>query len=404
MSGKEVVGIDINEDIVNSLNNGIVHIEEPGLDKLVAMLFASGKIIAKKKPEPADVFIIAVPTPIKEDKTANLDYVIEATKSILPCIREGNVVIIESTISPRTTIDIVKPILAASKLKVGEEIYLAHCPERVLPGQIMRELVENDRVIGGVNLRSAQKAAEVYRAFVKGELLLTDATTAEMCKLMENTYRDVNIALANEIVKISNSLGINAHEVISYANRHPRVNIHQPGPGVGGHCLAVDPYFIVEAAPKEAKMIALAREINSSMPQYVVEQVERLVPSDSKVAILGITYKGNIDDTRESPAEHVIDLLIEQGYKVVVHDPHVKEYYHPLFDIEDALNNSDCALILTDHNEFRNLKPDIFNKMRKKIILDTKDCLTGFEGTDISLYKIGHIWSTVDKLALANVG
>jgi UDP-N-acetyl-D-mannosaminuronic acid dehydrogenase len=287
-NGWSVLGVDLNPVAVNSINKGTIHIEEVGLEELVHEAVKNGNLKASHKAEEADCFIIAVPTPINSDDTANLEYVKSACESILSVIKKGDIVIVESTIPPRTIDDVVAPIFRAAGWTVGEEIYLAHCPERVLPGRIVIEVVENDRIVGGVNEASTNSAAEVYATFVTGKILKTSALSAEMSKLMENTYRDVNIALANELVKISEKLGIDALEVINLANHHPRVNLHFPGPGVGGHCLAVDPYFIIEKAPEESVLIADSRRINNSMPDFVIEQMENVISNkNAKVAVLG---------------------------------------------------------------------------------------------------------------------
>ncbi|WP_069650411.1 UDP-N-acetyl-D-mannosamine dehydrogenase [Caloranaerobacter ferrireducens] len=380
LSGHQVIGVDINEKVVEKLNKGEVHIEEPGLDKVVKMMVDTGKIIARTSPEESDVFIIAVPTPNKNDKykSCDLSYVLSAVKSIIPYIKNGDVIIVESTIAPRTTDDFIKPIIEEAGFKVGQDVYLAHCPERVLPGKIMEELVENNRIVGGCTPKCAEKAAEVYRNFVKGEILITDAKTAEMSKLMENTFRDVNIALANELVKVCNSLDINALEVIRLANKHPRVNLHQPGPGVGGHCLAVDPYFIIEKAPELARIISLARETNNSMPHYVVSKVKQMTSDikDPKIAILGITYKGNIDDMRESPALEVIELLKEEGFEVAIHDPHVNTDVLELVSLNKAVRKADMILILADHNEFKTIDyNELAKEMRTPLVFDTKNII-----------------------------
>lgn len=378
-SGWEVTGVDINPVAVEKLNKGEIHIEEVGLGLLVEKVVSTGFLRAKLSPTYADAFIIAVPTPHNEDNTANLKYVINAVESIIPFFKNGNTVIIESTIPPRTIDDVIAPLLKENGWEPGKDIYLAHCPERVLPGRILIELVENTRIVGGINEESAQKAAEIYRSFVKGDIITTSASSAEMSKLMENTYRDVNIALANELAKISEKLGINALEVIKLANHHPRVNIHLPGPGVGGHCLAVDPYFIIEKAPAESVLISNSRKINDSMPEFVFNQLKKILPNKgSKVAVFGLTYKGNIDDIRESPAMDILSLVRKEGYSVAVHDPHVnqEQVNFPLYSFEDAIKNASCILILTDHNEFKKIDEEILlSTMNFPIIFDTKNCL-----------------------------
>ncbi|MEH7317571.1 nucleotide sugar dehydrogenase [Priestia megaterium] len=393
-SGFEVVGVDINDKAVNLLNQGKIHIEEVGLGQLVKKVVEDGRLKSSLSPEVADCFIIAVPTPNYPDHTANLEYVKSATESLLPYLKKGNVVIVESTIPPRTIDDVVAPIIQAEGWKVGEEIYLAHCPERVLPGKILIELVENTRIVGGINEISAIKAAEVYGSFVTGDIIKTSAVTAEMSKLMENTYRDVNIALANELAKISDKLGINALEVIQLANRHPRVNIHQPGPGVGGHCLAVDPYFIIEKAPEESPLITNARRINNSMPEFVVEHVEKIVGKSGKIAIFGLTYKGNIDDIRESPAMDAVCLLQEKGYELSLYDPHVKQDQvgFTLSTFDEAIDQADLILVLTDHNEFKGLdEVKIHTKMRHSVIFDTKNHVK-INSESIKYYNYGNLF------------
>jgi UDP-N-acetyl-D-mannosaminuronic acid dehydrogenase len=396
-AGNEVVGVDINPKIVDTINKGKIHIEENGLEELVKKVIENGNLRASLKPEEADVFIIAVPTPIHKDFSANIDYVIQAANGIKGVIKKGDIVIIESTIPPRTTDDVVAPILQEAGFNVHEDIYLAHCPERVLPGRILEELVYNTRIVGGINPLAAKKAADVYRLVVKGEIIETSAVTAEMTKLMENTYRDVNIALANELVKICSRLNINAHEVIKLANKHPRVNIHLPGPGVGGHCLAVDPYFIVEKAPEEALLIKTARDINKSMPDFVVKHTRYLVSEikNPVVSIFGLSYKGNIDDIRESPAIDIYEKLRADGHiNLKVFDPHVQQDQTeiPLLTFEEAVAESNLILILTDHNEFKSLD---FNKikslMRTPVIFDTRNCVNNVDEEGITVYKIGNL-------------
>jgi len=376
--GFKVVGVDVNEKVLAKIRQGEPHIREPGLKTLVEAAVKSGSLLVRSQPEPANVFIIAVPTPVAPDKKADLSFVKSAAESILPVLEAGNLVILESTCPPGTTKEFLAPILAQSGLEVGKELFVAYCPERVLPGKILKELIGNDRVIGGINRESAEKAKELYSAFVEGEIFLTDATTAEMVKLMENTYRDVNIALANEFALICEELGIDVWKAIELANRHPRVNIHKPGPGVGGHCIPIDPWFIAEKVPQIARLIKLSRQINDKQPYRVFDLVIQLtkgIPSP-KIAILGVSYKGNVDDTRESPAKVLIQLLKEHEYTVTAHDPYVEEFEHELVGLEEALHNADCAVIMTDHDQYRYLDPEDLGKlMRTKQVLDTRRVL-----------------------------
>lgn len=374
-----VHGVDVNPKAITAINNGTIHIEEVGLEKLVKQAVEKDKLKASNVAVPADCYIVAVPTPINSDNTANLQYVKEACQSILPVIQKGNTVIVESTIPPRTMDDVITPIFKEAGWDIGNDIYLAHCPERVLPGRIVIEVIENDRIVGGVNEASTEAASKVYGTFVTGKILKTTALSAEMSKLMENTYRDVNIALANELVKISEKLGIDALEVINLANHHPRVNLHLPGPGVGGHCLAIDPYFIIEKAPHESQLIANARTINKSMPNFVIEQLDKIISNkESKVAILGLTYKGNIDDVRESPAMEIVEELIKQQYAITVHDPHINQdqVKFKLSSFSEAILDAECILVLTDHNEFKQLnEEEILEKMKKPLVFDTRNCV-----------------------------
>jgi len=321
------------------------HIKEPGLNTLVEVRIKSGNLKVQNSPEEADVFIIAVPAPVTKDKKADLQFVKSAAESILPILRKENLVILESTSPPGTTKDFLAPILARSGLKIGEEVYLAYCPERVLPGRILEELIENDRVIGGINLKSAQKAQELYKTFVTGHIFLTDATTAEMVKLMENTYRDVNIALANEFALICEKLGINVWEAIELANKHPRVNIHKPGPGVGGHCIPIDPWFIVALAPETARLIRTARDVNDSKPEHVLNKIRDAIntfsmahpeksSSDVTVALFGLTFKPDTDDLRESPSVKIVWALEEQGVgRILAVEPYIDQLPAELVDV-----------------------------------------------------------------------
>jgi UDP-N-acetyl-D-mannosaminuronic acid dehydrogenase len=396
--GYKVVGVDIDEKRVNTIKNGELVIEEQGLMTLVKGAINSGNLDVKTEPEGADAFIICVPTPAKyEDgiKKCDLTCVLSAVENIKNHIKDGNLVLIESTIPPKTTEMLYNLI--------NKNIYMAYCPERVLPGNILKELVENDRTIGGINKKSAELAKEIYESFVEGNIYLTDCTTAEMVKLMENTYRDVNIALANEFAKVCNEMDVNVWDAINLANKHPRVNILNPGPGVGGHCISIDPWFIVEKS-KNAKLIKMARELNDNMPKYVcdliIEEFKKLNIKNPKVGVFGITYKGNVDDTRESPAKKVIECLLSNNFEVSIYDPHASIFEYPIDDIKKCINNSDALIFLTDHDEFRDFgKDDIFEiskLMRNKIVIDTRNILNHNLwkelGFDVKLLGDGRTW------------
>lgn len=386
----EVVGVDVNEEIINNLNKGKIHIEEPGIAEIIKNAIDNNRYHASLTPEKADAFIITVPTPyIAENYSCDLSYVIEACNEILPFIEKGNTVIVESTIAPMSTDDVIKPIFEKAGYTIGKDLYLAHCPERVLPGKIIEELIHNDRIIGGITPECSKKASEVYGQFVEGELMLTEAKTAELSKCMENTYRDVNIALANELAKICAEIGVNALDVIKMANKHPRVNLHSPGPGVGGHCLAIDPYFIYAKAPETAKIIKLARDTNNSMPQFVYENVCKIIP-EGKISIFGVSYKGNTGDDRESPAYEIIVLLENKGYEIAIYEPHIER--DNFVDFNEAIEGSNLILILADHNEFKEMDYEsIKDKMETPIIFDTKNILEEVP-KGIKLYNYGNLY------------
>ncbi|WP_353057416.1 nucleotide sugar dehydrogenase [Neobacillus niacini] len=380
--GKVVHGVDINEEIVNKINRKQLHIEEKGLKEKLVEAIDQKHLTVSTKPEEADVFIIAVPSPIKNDKTANLSYVEKATEAIVPYLQKGNLVILESTVPPLTVEKVMLPVLEKTNLEIGRELFVAHSPERVIPGKVFEELINNDRIIGGINEKSSELAVELYRTFVVGNIHITDAKTAELVKVIENTYRDVNIAFANELARICDNLNINVWEAIKLANYHPRVNIHSPGPGVGGHCIAVDPWFLVELQPETAKIIGVARNINDSMPHYTTNKVISIIDQQSiqhgKVAVLGLSYKADIDDTRESPSLDVMRALEEQKIEYSVFDPHIKEqiFMKQTKTIEEAVEHADLILIMTNHQEFKKLNPEsLKDKMRTKIIYDTKKCI-----------------------------
>lgn len=377
-SGVKVIGVDVNQKVVNSLQNGEVHIYEPGLRTLVQAAVQSGNLVIADHPEEADAFIIAVPTPFYDEKKADLTYVKSAAESIVPCMRKGNLVVLESTSPPLTTIDILIPILEKSGLKAGDDFYVAYSPERVLPGQILRELIENARVIGGMDEKSAQIGKALYQTFVKGEIITTTATTAEMVKLMENTYRDVNIAIANEFARLADRFGVDVWEAIEIANLHPRVNILRPGPGVGGHCISVDPWFLVEAAPDITPLIHTARLVNDSQPDHVVDLIKRILGGleNKKVTVLGLAYKPDVDDLRESPAIEITHKLAESGASVTAFEPFKPEFMVPgvlmATTLEEAVKQAEIIVLLVNHTEFKRLDPhDLVSITPARAILDT---------------------------------
>lgn len=359
--GYIVHGVDIVQSVVNTINNGEIHISEPDLHAFIETAVKNGNLHADTKPTYADVFIIAVPTPFHEGYIPNIDYVISAAESITPYVKEGNIVILEST-SPVGTTKKVEDILENNGIDVSR-LYIAYCPERVIPGRIMHELIENDRIVGGKDTESARIISNFYRDFVTGEVYETDTKTAEMCKLVENSFRDVNIAFANEISMLCDKLGINVLELIELANRHPRVNILKPGVGVGGHCIAVDPWFIVHSDSKLSKLIRTAREVNNYKTEWVIKKIKnnalkfekenRLKP---KIACLGLAFKPDVDDIRESPALYIVKRLIIEGYDVLPVEPNVNNFKDfQLYDIEEAIKKADIITLLVAHREFKKL-------------------------------------------------
>jgi UDP-N-acetyl-D-mannosaminuronic acid dehydrogenase len=372
VKGFKVHGIDVRQDVVDQLNQGRVHIVEPGLDILIKSAVHSGNFKASLQIESADIFIIAVPTPFKENYDPDLSYVKAASESIAPFIQEGNLIILEST-SPVGTTEKIKEWISAINPKV-ENIHYAHCPERVIPGRVLQEIVENDRVVGGVDAQSTEKAANFYRNFVEGNVLTTDARTAEMCKLTENSFRDVNIAFANELSIICDKLNINVWVMIRLANQHPRVKILQPGPGVGGHCIAVDPWFIVAAAPEQSRLLKTAREVNDSKPHFVIDQVKEALthlPENATVACLGLAFKADIDDLRESPALEIAKELKQiLKDRLIVCEPNVKVNIDQFKNVSlDEALKAEFLVILVDHKEFKALPKSAF---ANKVIVDTR--------------------------------
>ena len=375
--GFVVSGIDINEDIVSKINKGEIHIIEDGLKAYVKSAVSSTKLKAFNKIQKSDVYIICVPTPFqnknKKIPKPNIDYVLSATKSIAQFIKPGDLIILEST-SPVGTTEKVKQTLKNCGANL-EDVHIAYCPERVLPGKIMTEIVENDRIVGGLTSISTKKAMEFYRLFVSGDIIATDAKTAEMCKLAENSFRDLNIAFANELSMICDKQGINVWNLIKLANKHPRVNIMQPSTGVGGHCIAVDPWFIVSQNKEKAKLIQTAREINNYKTKWVIDKIKSNVHSYSKdgvkpkIACLGLSFKPNIDDLRESKALEVAETLLAEGYEVITVEPNVKSHKNlNILNLFDAIEQADLICLLVKHREF--LEPDVKKKLIKCKALD----------------------------------
>ncbi|VAW89977.1 UDP-N-acetyl-D-mannosamine dehydrogenase [hydrothermal vent metagenome] len=388
--GIDVIGVDVNQHAVDLINQGKVHIVEPDLDIIVRSAVQTGNLRATVTPEPADAFMIAVPTPFKDDHQPDLSYIEAAAKAIAPVLEKGNLVVLESTSPVGSTEklagwladarpDLIFPLNGAASTDVN----VAYCPERVLPGYVLQELISNDRVVGGLSSECAQKAIALYEIFVKGDCLITNARTAEMAKLTENSFRDVNIAFANELSIICDTLQINVWELIKLSNRHPRVNILKPGPGVGGHCIAVDPWFIVSSDPNNAKIIRTAREVNDGKPHYVVDKVIKAADrfKDPVIACLGLSFKADIDDLRESPAMGIVDILAKKEVgKILVVEPNIGELPDKLegrvtkVDLSNALKEADITVLLVDHKEFRNIS---LEKLHGCMTIDTRGVLGG---------------------------
>ena len=394
--GIKVSGVDLNPDIVKTINQGKIHIVEPDLDELVKNTVLKGNLRAMTMADKADVFIISVPTPFKEGHKPDLSYIKSAVKTIAPILDKGNLVILESTSPVGTSEKIahwikeVRPemVLPEFDKEIKSDLHIAHCPERVLPGNILFELVQNDRIIGGISNECAKKAVNFYKIFVEGDCLITDCRTAELSKLVENSFRDVNIAFANELSLICDKLNINVWELINLANRHPRVDILQPGPGVGGHCIAVDPWFIVDSAPNEAKIIKLARSVNDEKPNFVLRKIDEAITNSSKdvselsIACLGLSFKADIDDFRESPALEISKKISTIGFKKqYIVEPNISSLPSELDanlvileELEKAINHSDILLLLVDHISFKKIN---FSILSGKEIIDTRGVWSG---------------------------
>lgn len=363
--GVKIVGVDINPQVVNMTNQGRLHIIEPGMKEMLQEVVNNGCLHASNTPEVSDAYFMVVPTPFKGDHEPDISYVESATRMVLPLLKQGDLYVIEST-SPVGTTEKMAELIFTERPELRDHVYIAYCPERVLPGNVVYELIHNDRVIGGLNEASTKKAQEFYSLFVQGTLHPTDCKTAEMCKLTENSCRDMQIAFANELSIICEKAGINVWELISLANKHPRVNILQPGCGVGGHCIAVDPYFISSEFPKEARMIAMAREVNNSKADWCAEKVQNAMlrfELDKKrkpaVAMMGLAFKPNIDDLRESPAKYIVTKVMQKcnNASIMVVEPNITEHkIFKLTDYREAYNKADIVVFLTAHTQFKELK------------------------------------------------
>ncbi len=368
--GYAVHGVDVKPEVVEIINKGEIHIVEPELDAFVKSAVQSGNLKASLKPDYADIFMISVPTPIDRDNNPDINYVIQAADAIAPYIKNQNIIILESTSPVGTTEKVAKILKEKGSAK---DFYIAYSPERVLPGQTMRELVENDRIVGGITEEAARRVQRFYKTFVHGEVLVTDSRTAEMSKLTENACRDVNIAFANELSILCDKFGINVWELINLANRHPRINILKPGSGVGGHCIAIDPWFIVAEGKEDARIIRMAREINNRKPLWVIEKVEQAIgefkqknKKEPIVACMGITFKPDIDDLRESPSLHIVHDLISKGINPLVAEPNVKKYSDlTLTNYNEAITKADIVLFLVAHKQFKDLSIPV-----EKVIID----------------------------------
>lgn len=384
--GLDVVGVDVTAKAVDTINRGEIHIVEPDLDIVVRSVVTTGKLRATLVPEPADAFMIAVPTPFMANHEPDMSFIKQAAKAIAPVLKQGDLVVLEST-SPVGATEMVSQWLAEERPdlrfphehKDKPDVHLAHCPERVLPGHVLQELVANDRVIGGLTPACAEKAQELYQTFVRGECIITDARTAELSKLTENAFRDVNIAFANEMSLVADRLKVDVWELIALANRHPRVNILQPGPGVGGHCIAVDPWFIVSSAPEEARLIRTARQVNDSKPDFIVAKVQAAAEEFKRpvIACLGLSFKADIDDLRESPAMEIVEKIVAKKLgRILVVEPHIDELPKSLqgqgvelVSVDYALAEANTLVALVDHKVFKNIPA---TKTSTKVVIDTR--------------------------------
>jgi len=365
-SGIRVYGFDIDTKKIDLLKEGHLPFEEKGLDSLFDE--AKEYFTPIESLQESDVFILTLPTPITEEKTCDISYVVNAVKRVCSVLKDGDLVVLESTVSPGTTVNTVKPILD----ETGKQYFLSYVSEKAIPGDTIHEMQYNHRIIGGINEGSAQRTKEVYDHFVTGPIHLTDCTTAETVKLLENTYRDVNIALANELAQRLTQFNVNAWEAINLANFHPRVNLHKPGPGVGGHCIAIDPWFLVS---EDTPLIHLARNINDTMPKKVCSLVEHVVSGkpDASIVLLGVSYKSNVDDDRESPTYEIRSILESNGYLVSLYDPLIKDDPEISTDLSVVTHDADCLVLVTDHDVFKTIDPAEITNMRSKNLVDTRN-------------------------------
>lgn len=395
-AGKQVFGVDINVELLDNIQNGKHQIEDTELNEMLTKVVKEKQLITGTQVVESDVFIIAVPTPVK-DRKIDLRYVEIACDNICNVLKHGDLVILESTVAPGTTLGNVKPILESTGLKAGEDFSLSHIPERVQPGRLKEELTGNSRIIGGFDERSTALSKKVYASFVDAELFETDIVTAETVKVMENTYRDINIALANEFLLICEKLNVDPSEAIKLANQHPRIHILNPGPGVGGHCIPVDPWFLVEKAPEEAKLVKLARERNDYMPIKVTEDIVEILKAikGSRVSLLGCTYKENTSDDRESPARSIVEELTAKGITYQLFDPHVKKpWNHFARSLLTCIENTDVMVLLVPHNEFVGINPmELINQTECRVIFDCTGKLQKeeWEKAGFRLLRLGNV-------------
>lgn len=399
-AGYEVVGVDVNKDLINELTQGKCRLEEPDVNELVEGVLKDGALTVSLSPVEADIFIVCVPTPVDQNGDADLSMVAAATKAAAPYMRKGNLVILESTSPINTTRDIIGGAIQYVGLDPHSDVDVCYCPERVFPGNTINEILYNDRIIGGLTLKAALRAQEFYASFVKGKPVLTTASTAEFSKLMENTYRDVNIALANVFARIAEETDVDVHDVIKLANMHPRVNVHNPGPGVGGHCIPVDPKFLISAFPKETSLLAISREVNDTQAIRMIDRAEAAgLKRGATVAILGAAYRGDIDDARDTPTEILIKTLGSRGYTWRTHDPLVNHFHmHNDYpsnltkNLDEALNGVSAAFLMTAHSQYKGLTAKTLKAMDDdSIFFDGPAMLSAeeFENSSLKYMRIG---------------